>query len=377
MTAEDPSNTAYTYDAANELTAMNADGTATNFTYDDWGRMAGKTQGSYAATYGYRFGDKLKSVTSNFPGENASVGYNYDGLGKRRFEQLDNTTATWFRWSGWEESGEYAGTPNTWTVGAKQTGYVPGLAAYAGADPATADWRFNLNDHLGSPRQMLGQDKSAKARYDFSPYGELMRSAGLPLTVGYTGHRWDPAIGQYFAPFRYYNPQTARWNMRDPLGMVDGLNTYAYVAGSPIRYFDTEGGSIVAWDTGGLFDYLADLGDCLAGHGKGNGTGAGNAPHRNFPPGWSMPWFTPFPKLPKVLGKMYPHLRPYSYSFGGSPWTTPAEVLRVSPIGKLAIPASRALLRAASKWSPWITIVDGALSYARIASCAITGKDDF
>jgi RHS repeat-associated protein len=241
MTAEDLSNTTYTYDAANQLTAMNANGVATNFTYDDWGRMAGKTQGSYAATYGYRFGDKLKSATSNFPGETASVAYNYDGLGKRRLEQLDNTTATWFRWSGWEESGEYAGVPNGWTVGAKQTGYVPGMAAYAGADPATADWRFNLNDHLGSPRQMLGQNKAAKARQDFSPYGELMRSAGMPLTVGYTGHRWDPAIGQYFAPFRYYNPQTARWNMRDPLGFSAGPNMYGYVSGNPVCQSDPLG----------------------------------------------------------------------------------------------------------------------------------------
>jgi len=241
MTAEDPASTTYAYDAANQLTTMTANGTATNYTYDDWGRMAGKTQGSYSATYGYRFGDKLKSVRSNFPGENAAVDYNYDGLGKRRVEQLDNSTLTWFRWDGWEECGEYAGTVGSWTVGALQTGYVPGGAAFAGSSPATGDWRFFLNDHLGSPRQMLGQNKAAKARYDFSPYGEPMRSAGLPLTVGYTGHRWDAAIGQYFAPFRYYNPQTARWNMRDPLGAADGLNVYAYVAGNPVKYRDIHG----------------------------------------------------------------------------------------------------------------------------------------
>ncbi|NLV46078.1 MAG: RHS repeat-associated core domain-containing protein [Candidatus Hydrogenedentes bacterium] len=234
VSAEDLSATTYTYDAANQLTAMNVNGTTTNFTYDDWGRIVGKTQGSYAATYAYRFGDKLKAATSNFPGETASVGYNYDGLGRRRLEQRDNTTATWFRWSGSEECGEYAGTVGSWTIGALQTGYVPGLATFAGSNPATAEWRYHLTDHLGSVRQLSGQTKAALARYDYAPYGELMRSAGLPLTVGYTGHLWDNAIGQYYAPFRYYNPQTARWNMRDPLGFVDGPNVYAYVAGNPI-----------------------------------------------------------------------------------------------------------------------------------------------
>jgi len=203
--------------------------------------MVGKTQGAYAATYAYRFGDKLKAVTSNFPGETASVGYNYDGLGHRRLEQRDNTTATWFRWSGWEECGEYAGTVGSWTIGALQTGYVPGLATFAGANPATAEWRYHLTDHLGSVRQLSGQTKAALARYDYAPYGELMRNAGLPLTVGYTGHLWDSAIGQYYAPFRYYNPQTARWNMRDPLGFVDGPNVYAYVAGNPITAVDYYG----------------------------------------------------------------------------------------------------------------------------------------
>ncbi len=246
VSAEDLSATTYTYDAANQLTAMNVNGTTTNFTYDDWGRMVGKTQGSYAATYAYRFGDKLKAVTSNFPGETASVGYNYDGLGHRRLEQRDNTTATWFRWSGWEECGEYAGTVGSWTIGALQTGYVPGLATFAGSNPATAEWRYRLTDHLGSVRQLSGQTKAALARYDYAPYGELLRSAGLPLTVGYTGHLWDNAIGQYYAPFRYYNPQTARWNMRDPLGLIGGINQYAYVQGKPTVSTDPRG-AIAIW----------------------------------------------------------------------------------------------------------------------------------
>ncbi len=56
--------------------------------------ITGTSQRSYHARYNYRFGDKLKDVTSNFPGEAAAVYYQYDGFGKRRCKTLDlvNTT---------------------------------------------------------------------------------------------------------------------------------------------------------------------------------------------------------------------------------------------------------------------------------------------
>jgi YD repeat-containing protein len=45
VTAEDLSSMAYTYDRLNQLTAMNVNGSTTNFSYDAWGCNTGKTQG--------------------------------------------------------------------------------------------------------------------------------------------------------------------------------------------------------------------------------------------------------------------------------------------------------------------------------------------
>src|SRR5690606_13972874 len=67
---------ALTYNNANELTAMTGPNGTMSFGYDAWGRQTSKTQGSQSATYGYRYGSKLYSVTSNFPDE-GSVTYNY------------------------------------------------------------------------------------------------------------------------------------------------------------------------------------------------------------------------------------------------------------------------------------------------------------
>ncbi len=65
-------------------------------------------------------------------------------------------------------------------------------------------------------------------------------------TFGYTGHRLDRELNHYYAKYRYYNPTTMRWLSRDPLGMVDGPNVYAYVSGSVVNAVDPDGQAIIA-----------------------------------------------------------------------------------------------------------------------------------
>jgi RHS repeat-associated protein len=122
-----------------------------------------------------------------------------------------------------------------------QRTYLPGLGeAYpAGATPM-ADYAYYTPDHLGSVRGIRLQDRSLSGSYAYEPYGQTRAASGLPLNVGYTGHLWDATIQQYFAPFRYYNPAAARWTMRDPLGLQDGINMYIYPI-NPVRFIDPLG----------------------------------------------------------------------------------------------------------------------------------------
>lgn len=48
----------------------------------------------------------------------------------------------------------------------------------------------------------------------------------------------------YYAPYRMYGPNSARWMTRDPLGMVDGPNEYGYVGGNPTTDNDILGQSV-------------------------------------------------------------------------------------------------------------------------------------
>ena len=57
----------------------------------------------------------------------------------------------------------------------------------------------------------------------------------------FTGREYDREMGLYYLRARYYHPDTGRFVSRDPIGQVDDVNVYGYVANSPLRYTDRMG----------------------------------------------------------------------------------------------------------------------------------------
>ena len=180
-----------------------------------------------------------------FPGEEATLSSHiYDGFGRRRLTHVQHgalTKTTWWRYAGWSILSEHEENPEPtfdWVIGARTRTYVPGLAQVPGSNPSTGSYQYFYTDHLGSVRTIRGQNKATLATYEYSPYGEAYHTSGLPLNFGYTGHLWDPTMGMYWAPYRYYIPGNARWNMRDP---IPAINSYNYVGNNPLLYTDKLG----------------------------------------------------------------------------------------------------------------------------------------
>ena len=230
--------TAFAYTDANEQTSMSVGGTTTTMAYDAWGRMTSKAiSGSYSATYAYRYGDKLYSVTSDFPGE-GTVTYEYGGDQKRRERSVSGGDYTWYNWDiGLRVVNEENSN------GTLSMTYMARLADVSGTSPSTGTWRFYSKDNLLSSRSVRNADKSEYAALEYTPYGEVYASSGSASAIErrYTGHTWDDAADLYYAPYRFYAPSRARWLTRDPLGFVDGPNVYAYARNSPIGWGDVTG----------------------------------------------------------------------------------------------------------------------------------------
>jgi len=228
------STSTFAYDAANELTSMTGPDGSTSFGYDTWGRQTSKSRGSFSTTYAYRYDQKLYSVTSDFPDE-GNVSYDYGADGKRR-ERTAGTDVTKYKW---DES--YTVLSEEDSSGALTRAYVGGNMAHYGS--GTTNYRYYLtDDYVQSTRALYDDSGNLAGSYDYTPYGDTLASQKFGATSHLYGDLdWDTEANLYFAPYRYYNPDSARWLTRDPLDMVNGPNVYDYVSAMPITHMDSLG----------------------------------------------------------------------------------------------------------------------------------------
>lgn len=63
----------------------------------------------------------------------------------------------------------------------------------------------------------------------------------LEFNLRFPGQYYDPETGKHYNYFRYYDPQTGRYITSDPVGLVGGLNTYAYAKSNPLVFIDQYG----------------------------------------------------------------------------------------------------------------------------------------
>ncbi len=98
------------------------------------------------------------------------------------------------------------------------------------------------NDHLGTPKQVTNADQIVVWQGPNDPFGYAVPSVELiEFNVRFPGQYYDSETGLHDNWNRYYDPKTGRYVTSDPIGLGGGLNTFGYVNGNPLRYFDKKG----------------------------------------------------------------------------------------------------------------------------------------
>jgi len=216
------------HDAAGNITS---DGTNT-YTYSDRGRLATMTNAGGTVTYSYNALELRVGKTG--PTVLVPTGANYyvyDEEGRLLGEYDANGTPLY--------ETIYLSGP----VGViKQTGTA-----------STSDIAISLynvsTDQLGAPRIITRQSDEAIAwRWDsaeaFGATAPDQNPGGLGVfsfNQRLPGQVFDAESGLFQNWKREYNPRIGRYMQSDPLGLVGGINTFAYVGGNPLSNIDPRG----------------------------------------------------------------------------------------------------------------------------------------
>ena len=79
--------------------------------------------------------------------------------------------------------------------------------------------------------------------YTYDAFGNLTNTppAAIANNYEFSTKEFDPRNGLYYFGARYYDPEVGRWLTPDSLGLIDGVNLYAYVNNNPLNLIDPFG----------------------------------------------------------------------------------------------------------------------------------------
>ena len=228
--------TGYSYDNADQLTAITGPGAAT-LTYD----TNGNTVTHATRTYTYNAAHQTTSIQD---GTNPATTYTYDGNNNRR----TTTTGTAVTASAWDIN---ASLPllavETDGGGSLLRRYTHGIDPISYTTPTSTD--YYLTDELGSATHTTSTTGTARWAYTYTPWGDTKTTTKIDPTapdnpIRYTAQYLDPTTNLYNLRARLYNPAQGRFTQTDqmPLGPGSAVeSTYVYAGNNPTVYIDPSG----------------------------------------------------------------------------------------------------------------------------------------
>ncbi len=184
--------------------------------------------------------------------------FEYDWRGRRirkTVKKSDNSiiTDTKYLYDGWNLVAEFNSANQLvrsylWGLDlsgtAQGAGGVGGLLAVTYYGTATTNC-FATYDGNGNLTALVNAaDGLVCARYEYGPFGELLRSTGPMAKLNpfrFSTKYQDDETDLVYYGYRYYNASTGRWLSRDPIAEKGGLNLYGFVWNRSVDRFDSLG----------------------------------------------------------------------------------------------------------------------------------------
>lgn len=224
-------NTTYPYDylaGSNRLLSTTGP-EARTYTHD----LAGNITSDGIHTYDYDDRGRLTSLDSGL------VTYKYNGQGQRVVKNVETQTLFLY-----DEIGMLIGEYDA--LGAPIQEHVYFNSAPVAVLDGPSDYLVHT-DHLGTPRAIT-DNGTVIWRWDSDAFGTTeplddpdRDSTAFHYNLRFPGQYYDGESGLHYNYFRDYDRVTGRYVESDPIGLIGGINTFAYTGNGPLVYVDPYG----------------------------------------------------------------------------------------------------------------------------------------
>lgn len=237
---EDGTDTTYTYNSLNQLVSAVEGNTSASYTYDGRGNQTSETKGSVTTESAYSVRGEMLTLTKKSGDTVISSQeneYNHDGI--RISKKEDGITRYYYYDNGivaYTKDGTVLSSANLTGPEGQVIGTFRG-----------EDYHIYLKDIQGSTTNIVKDDGTLSAAYEYSDFGETEEITGSTFDneICYTGAVYDDTTGLYYMNARYYDPENGRFISQDTyrgeLNDPGQWHLYVYCANNPINYTDPSG----------------------------------------------------------------------------------------------------------------------------------------
>ncbi len=242
----------YNYDAIGNRTDKTQDGVTDNYSYTN-----GKLMQTTAKTMNYdargnmlQRGSDVYTYNQNGRLSTASVAagvfeYSYNHIGQRVIKQsADIKQHFHYDLNGMvlaesDGAGNYS-TEYVYLNGQRIVLIHNTTTPQVDAAPIiTSEIYYLHTNHIDAPLALTDQAGALVWQVEMTPFGKtnvvVDTLSNKSITPRFPGQYSDVESGLYYNYFRDYDPELGRYIQSDPIGLSDGVNTYAYVGGNVAR----------------------------------------------------------------------------------------------------------------------------------------------